>query len=58
MKDCKDCQHREWSNTMRAYVCANVLIVKGYGFFPRDNIERADGFCGPEAKYFKDKRDI
>jgi hypothetical protein len=58
MKDCRDCLHREWSNHAKAFVCKNAVIAEKHGYFPRWNVERADGFCGPDAKYYKDKRDI
>jgi hypothetical protein len=58
MKDCSACLHREWSDNMRTFLCKNPIIAKRLGYYPRWNIEREDGSCGPEAKYYKDKRDI
>jgi hypothetical protein len=58
MKDCRDCLHRKWWANGGAWVCDNPAVVNRHEYEPRCNIERIDGLCGPEAKYFKDKRDI
>jgi hypothetical protein len=60
MKDCKDCQHRYWSGFYQDYCCdAPEAQLSGAFVSLRCNIIRKPEWpCGPEAKYYKDKRDI
>jgi hypothetical protein len=57
VKDCKDCQHsyRDRDAVLRCNgECADRFIINN-----RCHLNRLPEWpCGPEAKYFKDKRDI
>jgi hypothetical protein len=59
MKDCKDCQHsyRDIDSVER---CDNREAVrKAWTWNSRCHLMRLPEWpCGPEAKYYKDKRDI
>jgi hypothetical protein len=60
MKDCKDCQHsyRDKDAVLR---CENDSDDDGnfYSLNNRCHLMRLPEWpCGPEAKYYKDKRDI
>jgi hypothetical protein len=60
MKDCKDCQHsyRDRDAVLR---CDNRKVVFDRAEYTnsRCHLRRLPEWpCGPEAKYYKDKRDI
>jgi hypothetical protein len=59
VKDCKDCQH-SYRDGRHDEMCKCASITKTDKWFSlRTLAQRSDyGLCGPEAKYYKDKRDI